>query len=532
MSIYVSGIRQDFDDLEEVAISKAFKKCGILPKDAKSSYIYRMSIDARHGKISKVYTVVIDGVENDEKLVKKIDDFNIRYKEQTKFLLVTGKQKLCERPVVIGFGPCGIFAAYILAKYGYKPIVIERGQNIKERDKAVDKFSQKGCELNENSNIQFGEGGAGTYSDGKLTTRINDSLCDEVLKILVKFGAPSEICKKAKPHIGTDILKNVVKKIRNEIIRLGGDIYFETKLTSINNKNGNLYSINTTKGEIFCTQAILAIGHSARDTFKNIYENGVFLQPKPFSVGVRIEHLQKNINYSLYGKNNKKINLPPAEYNVSHRYNSRACYSFCMCPGGSVVAAQSEQNTIVTNGMSYHARDGLNANSAIAVSVAVSDFENNTPLGGVEFQRYIERSAFNLTGSYKAPCQRFGDFLNDVKSKSCGSVKPTYPIGVEYAEIGKCLPNFVVEQIKIGICSFGKKIKGFDDKDALLTAPETRTSSPVRILRKSDFYSVNINGLIPAGEGAGYAGGIMSSAVDGIKAATCIIEKYSPDFIT
>ena len=530
MSIYVSGIRLPFDKPEYLAIDEAYKKTKLSHTKVQNAFIYRVSIDARRGKISKVYTVILDGVENEQKIVEKLNDATIRCRKIEEFKPILGKKKLQNRPVVIGFGPAGLFAAYILAKYGYKPIVIERGDKIAERDKKVDKFCNGGS-LDVNSIIQFGEGGAGTYSDGKLTTRINDTRCDEVLKILVKFGAPKEICTQAKPHIGTDILKNVVCAMRKEIIRLGGEVHFRNALTGIKISNGNLIAVKTEKGEISCEQAILAIGHSARDTFEMLYKTGVQLEPKPFSVGVRIEHLQQKINNALYGNLADKFNLPPAEYNLSHRENNRACYSFCMCPGGQVVAAQSEENTVVTNGMSYHARNGLNANSALAVSVEPSDFMDGTPLGGVEFQRKIERAAFITTGGYKAPCQKVGDFLEDKRSKNCGEVKPTYPIGVEYGSVADCLPEFVVNQLKLGLSVFGKKIRGFDDKNALLTAPETRTSSPVRINRGENLYSLTANGLIPTGEGAGYAGGIMSAAVDGIRAASCILEQYSAEGI-
>ncbi len=527
MSIYVSGIRLPFGEPQYAAIDEAYKRCKISHTKVKEAFVYRVSIDARRGRITQVYTVVLEGIENEQRLAEQLNDPQIRFRKADEFKPVIGKEKLKNRPVVIGFGPAGLFAAYILAKYGYAPIVIERGDKIDERDKRVDDFYNGGS-LDVNSNIQFGEGGAGTYSDGKLTTRINDSRCDEVLKILVRFGAPKEICTQAKPHIGTDVLKNVVRAMREEIIRLGGDVKFRTSLTGINTQNGSLVSIQTEKGEIVCQQAVLAIGHSARDTFKMLNKDGIYLEPKPFSVGVRIEHLQNKINHALYGNAADKLKLPPAEYNLSHRENNRACYSFCMCPGGHVVAAQSEQNTVVTNGMSYHARNGINANSALAVSVDPSDFADGTPLSGIDFQRKIERAAFLTTGGYKAPCQKVADFFENRRSKSCGEVKPTYPIGVEYGRVADCLPDFVTEQLKIGIRIFGRKIRGFDDKDALLTAPETRTSSPVRIVRGEDLYSLTAHGLIPTGEGAGYAGGIMSAAVDGVRAASRILEQYAP----
>lgn len=527
MSIYVSNIRLPFTEPEYIAIDEAYKRCKISHTQVRQAFIYRVSIDARRGNINKVYTVVLDGVENEQKIAEKLNDLNIRFREINEFSLQTGKKTLNHRPVVIGFGPAGLFASYILAKYGYSPIVIERGDEIGVRDKKVNDFWQNKI-LDLDSNIQFGEGGAGTYSDGKLTTRINDPRCDEVLKILVKFNAPHEIIRQAKPHIGTDILKNVVVGMRKEIIRLGGEVHFNTALKGVKLNQGSLVAIQTQNGEIPCEQAILAIGHSARDTFEMLNANGVHLEPKPFSVGVRIEHLQEKINRALYGNSVDKLNLPSAEYNLSHKENGRACYSFCMCPGGHVVAAQSELNTVVTNGMSYHARDGLNANSALAVSVDPADFSDGTALGGIAFQRKIESMAFKASGGYQAPCQTVGDFLNDRPSKRSGVVKPTYPMGVSYGSISDCLPDFVVNQLKTGLAVFGKKIRGFDDKDALMTAPETRTSSPVRIVRGEDLYSLTASGLIPCGEGAGYAGGIMSAGVDGIRTASHIIEQYAP----
>lgn len=526
MSILVSGIRQPFGEPEENALEAARKQCGLLP-DEGTGAVYRVSIDARHGRISQVYTILLEGVEREAERVERLANPQIRIKRHEPFQPPCGSRKLYSRPVVVGFGPAGLFAAYVLARYGYRPLVLERGDRIEERDQAVERFWSDGA-LDENSNIQFGEGGAGAYSDGKLTTRIGDPLCDEVLRILTQFGAPPEICKMAKPHIGTDVLKNVVRALREEIVRLGGEIRFRCAVSGVQEKNGVLTGLETTNGALPCEQAVLAIGHSARDTFFQLHAAGVYMEPKPFSVGVRIEHLQEQINHALYGKAAGMPGLPPAEYTLSHRENGRACYSFCMCPGGHVVAAQSEPDTVVTNGMSYHARDGRNANAAIAVSVEPADFGDSSPLGGIAFQRKIERAAFAASGGYCAPCQTVGDFLEDRPSKRCGRVRPTYPMGVAYGRVDACLPEFVTRQLRTGLRVFGRKIRGFDDAGALLTAPETRTSSPVRLTRGADFYSRTLAGLIPCGEGAGYAGGIMSAAVDGMRAACRILEQYAP----
>ncbi|MBS7224073.1 MAG: hypothetical protein KH050_01845 [Clostridiaceae bacterium] len=526
MSIFVSGIRQAFGEPEEAAFAAARKMCG-LGADAGDASVYRVSIDARRGRIHQVYTVVLDGLEDEEAFAAGLQMPSVRYKKIAPFAPAFGKEKLVYRPVVVGLGPAGLFAAHTLARFGYKPLVLERGDEIARRDAAVEKFWSGGA-LDPDSNIQFGEGGAGAYSDGKLTTRINDPLCDEILRVLVEFGAPREILRQAKPHIGTDVLKKVVRAMREDIISRGGEVRFRTAVTGLRRESGVLTALYTGKNEIGCEQAVLAIGHSARDTFFSLHDAGVYMEPKAFSVGVRIEHLQEDIDRALYGNSAGLPGLPPAEYTLSHRENGRACYSFCMCPGGHVVAAQSEERTVVTNGMSYHARDGRNANAALAVSVDPSDFDNGTPLGGIAFQRRIERAAFEATGGYCAPCQTVGDFLQDRPTGKIGRVQPTYPVGVVSGRVDTCLPEFVTRQLCTGLRVFGRKIRGFDAADALLTAPETRTSSPVRLSRGEDLYSLTTKGLIPCGEGAGYAGGIMSAAVDGVRAACRIMAQYAP----
>ncbi len=526
MSIFVSGIRQAFGEPEEAAFAAARKMCG-LGAGVGDASVYRVSIDARRGRIHQVYTIALDGLEDEEAFAAGLQMPSVRYKKIEPFAPVFGKKKLVHRPVVVGLGPAGLFAAHTLARFGYKPLVLERGDEIARRDAAVEKFWSGGA-LDPDSNIQFGEGGAGAYSDGKLTTRINDPLCDEILRVLVHFGAPREIVRLAKPHIGTDVLKKVVRAMREDIISRGGEVRFRTAVTGLRRESGVLTALYTGKDEIGCEQAVLAIGHSARDTFFSLHDAGVYMEPKAFSVGVRIEHLQQDINRALYGKSAGLPGLPPAEYTLSHREDGRACYSFCMCPGGHVVAAQSEENTVVTNGMSYHARDGRNANAALAVSVDPSDFDDGTPLGGIAFQRRIERAAFEATGGYCAPCQTVGDFLEDRPTGKIGRVQPTYPIGVVSGRVDACLPEFVTRQLRTGLRVFGRKIRGFDAADALLTAPETRTSSPVRLSRGNDLYNLTTKGLIPCGEGAGYAGGIMSAAVDGVRAACRIMAQYAP----
>ena len=526
MSILVSGIRQPFGEPEETAVESACRQCG-LPYGRTKGLVYRVSIDARHGRIHQVYTILLEGAADEEEIVRKAGSAQIRLKKDTVFAPTPGNARLAHRPVVVGFGPAGLFAAYVLAAYGYRPLVLERGGCLDDRDAAVDRFWSGGA-LDENCNIQFGEGGAGAYSDGKLTTRIADPLCDEVLRTLVRFGAPDDILRQAKPHIGTDLLKLVVRAMRGEIVRLGGEIRFRCALTGLESRAGALAGLRTEQGELACEQAVLAIGHSARDTFLSLNRAGIYMEPKPFSVGARIEHLQEEIDRALYGRAAGMPGLPPAEYTLSYREGGRACYSFCMCPGGQVVAAQSEKDTVVTNGMSYHARDGRGANAAIVVSVDPTDFGQPGPLGGVAFQRQIEHAAFVAAGGYRAPCQTVGDFLDDRASRKAGSVRPTYPIGVAYGRVDTCLPDFVTGMMRTGLRAFGRRIRGFDRADALLTAPETRTSSPVRLTRGADLYSRSLAGLIPCGEGAGYAGGIMSAAVDGIRAACRILEQYAP----
>ena len=526
MAIIVSNIRLPFDLPEEQAIYEARRLTGLTANEVQAA-VCRVSIDARRGHLFRVYSVRLDAQGDEKAFAEKLQMPFVRYKSNEKPAVPCGRKRMAHRPVVVGLGPAGLFAAYTLAKHGYAPLVLERGGDLDARDKAVDAFWARGV-FDPHSNIQFGEGGAGAYSDGKLTTRIGDPLCDTVLETLAAHGAPADIVKKAKPHVGTDILKNVVREMRHEVIKNGGEVRFDTALTSVQIQNGVLCAVDAAGQAIPCERAVIAVGHSARDTFAALHENGVFFAPKAFSVGVRIEHLQEALDRALYGKHAGHPLLPPAVYSLSRRAEGRACYSFCMCPGGVVVAAQSEENTVVTNGMSYHARDGRNANAALAVSVDPVDFADGTPFGGVALQRQIERAAYAQTGSYRAPCQRVGDFLAGRPSGGARTVQPTYPVGVQFGEAAASLPAFAQKMLRDSLPYFGRKMQGFDAADALLTGPETRTSSPVRMTRGEDLFGLGCAGLIPCGEGAGYAGGIMSAAVDGIRAAYRIMEEFQP----
>ena len=437
-----------------------------------------------------------------------------------------------QRPLVVGLGPAGLFAAYTLALHGARPVVIERGQDVTRRATAVESFWAGGA-FNPRSNVQFGEGGAGAFSDGKLTTGISDPRCAHALRILYECGAPEEILCLAKPHIGTDRLPGVVKTLREKIVSLGGDVRFETRLDGLEIEDGRvmaavLETADGAKETLPTGSVVLAIGHSARDTFEMLHALGVTMARKPFSIGARVEHSQKMINHSQYGAAASHPALGAADYKLSVRLpNGRSAYTFCMCPGGSVVAAASEEGGVVTNGMSAFARDGENANSALLVGVEPEDFGGSDPLAGVRFQRRWEQAAFELGGGdYRAPAQRVGDFLQGVSSTGCGDVCPTYRPGVTYTDLARCLPGFVTETMRLALQRMDRQLAGFASPGALLTGVETRSSSPVRIQRGEDGQSVSHAGLYPCGEGAGYAGGILSAAVDGMRVAEALLSAH------
>jgi uncharacterized FAD-dependent dehydrogenase len=517
--IRLTEIKLHLDNKEDDLYVAACNILRIKREEIKKLVIYKKSIDARDkGNIIFVYTLDLE-VVNESRFRNKIIDFS---KEKNNIQI---KRKSVIRPVVVGAGPAGLFAALNLAKAGFRPIIIEQGKKVDERKNDVDLFWKKG-KLNISSNVQFGEGGAGTFSDGKLNTQINNPLCKDVIKSFVKFGAPEEIAYEAKPHIGTDKLIKVVKNIRIEIERLGGEFLFNEKLTDILLENGKIKGIKCkSKNVIYTDTLVLAIGHSSRDTFEMLNEIGIDMEKKAFSVGVRIEHLQEDINKAQYGNFADNKNLGAADYKLFyHSKDNRTAYTFCMCPGGKVIASSSEEGYLVTNGMSEYKRNGINANSGLLISVFPEDFKNESPLAGMYFQRELEEKAFVAGGkNYNAPVQLVGDFIKGKTSTEFGKVKPTYLPGTSFANFDDILPKFVTKTMKEGIAELGRKMKCFADKEAILTGVETRSSSPVRIVRNDNMMSMNIFGIYPCGEGAGYAGGIMSAAVDGIKCARAII---------
>ena len=525
----VSNIKISIDEDPSIIEKLILKKLKIKSSDLVKYYIYKESIDARKGNISFVYTVDVQ-VKNEDKVLNKHIKDVVKIKELKYEGVESGTEKLDKIPVIIGSGPAGLFAGLVLAQRGYKPLLLERGLDVDRRSEDIDLF-WKERKFKNNSNVQFGEGGAGTFSDGKLTTRIKDIRCRKVLEELVNFGSPEEILYSHKPHVGTDILKGVVKNIRNEIIRLGGEVRFDSKVTDIYRVDNGIESITINDNEVIETNiVILAIGHSARDTYEMLHERGVHIIQKPFAIGARIEHPQELINKSQYKDFHNHPRLGAADYRlIEHTSNGRTAYTFCMCPGGSVIASASNEGQVVTNGMSEHARDKDNANSAFLVNVVPGDFGSDHPLAGMYFQEKYERLAYELGGqNYNAPVQLVGDFLNDRISTKIGSVKPSYEPGYTFVDLRECLPQFVTETMKEALSGFDRKIKGFAMDDAVLTGVETRSSAPIRIVRDEEtLESTNTRNLYPCGEGAGYAGGIVTAAVDGIKCAEKIIGKYS-----
>ena len=529
MRYIINNIRLSLQDDIEALKTAASKKLGVTVKDFKSFKISKESIDARRKpNISLVYSVVaeIDGY------MGKVDGDIRLLEEDEADTLVPGTGELKHRPVIVGFGPAGMFAGLILAQNGYKPLIIERGECVEKRTEIVNRYWEKG-ELDPETNVQFGEGGAGTFSDGKLTTRINDRRCDRVLEEFFRSGAHEEIIYKARPHIGSDVLKRVVRRMRERIEELGGTVRFGSRLTSLTIRDSRVYGIEINGNEeIDAEVVILAIGHSARDTFEKLHSQGIGFIQKPFSIGVRIEHPQEMIHRAQYGGAAGSQRLGPADYQLFNKMGERTVYSFCMCPGGIVVASASEPASIVTNGMSEFARDRDNANSALVVSVEPGDFGSSHPLAGIEFQRVWERKAYQTAGSNgAAPVQTLGDFLEGRVSSRFGIVKPSYTGKTTSSDINLCLPGFVTGAMKKSIGYFDNKLKGFGMRDAMLTGVETRTSSPVRIPRGDTLEAEGIKGLYPAGEGAGYAGGIVSAAVDGIRIGEQIVRTFSKNYV-
>ncbi|MEH6354813.1 MAG: NAD(P)/FAD-dependent oxidoreductase [Marinobacter sp.] len=522
--IRLTNIQLALDHDDQAMTSAVLDRLSITAEDLVSVHVHKRGYDARKKtNIVLIYTLDVE-TTHDESLIEKFAEHQLvkETPDMSYQFVASAPVDLQERPVVIGFGPCGLLAGLVLAQMGYKPIILDRGKEVRERTKDTFGFWRKKI-LNTESNVQFGEGGAGTFSDGKLYSQVKDPnhYGRKVLTEFVASGAPNEIMFVSKPHIGTFRLVTMVEQMRAKIIELGGEIRFSARVDDVQIDNGQMTGVVLADGEVIKSRHIaLAIGHSARDTFQMLFDNNVYIEAKPFSVGFRIEHPQSVIDKARFGKNVGNPILGAADYKLVHHCKSgRSVYSFCMCPGGTVVAAASEEHGVVTNGMSQYSRAERNANSAIVVGIDPSDYPGN-PLAGIDFQRALERNAYVLGGSnYDAPAQKVGNFLKGTSSETVGSVAPSFQPGIKLTDLSKALPDFCIEAIREAIPVFNRKIKGFALEDALLTGVETRTSAPICIKRGKDFQSINTQGLYPAGEGAGYAGGILSAAIDGIKVA-------------
>ncbi|MDD6320526.1 MAG: hypothetical protein PUA63_06660 [Oscillospiraceae bacterium] len=514
-------------DPEQEAVRRACKILRLPLRKAANAGVSKLSVDARHGTPVLVYTIAITLNDEGEESALAGASPCVCFTRRPEFSFSQGQTPLLHRPVVVGLGPAGLFAALVLARGGFRPLVLERGPALERRVEQVEHFERTG-ELDPNANIQFGEGGAGTFSDGKLTTRVGDPLCGYVTETFLRHGAPEDIAWRQKPHVGTDLLRGVIASIRSEIEELGGEVLFNTALTGLKTRGGVLEGISTTAGEIACDRLILAVGHSARDTFFMLRTEGLPLACKPFSIGFRAEHLQEEIDRSLYHAAAGHPALPKGEYQLSQKVGSRCVYTFCMCPGGQVCAAASEEGGVVTNGMSYHARDGRNANAAVVVSVDGSDFGED-PTEAVAFQRRLEQAAYRAGGgAYRAPAETVQSFLEGRGQLELGRVQPTYPRGVTPCDLGGLLPDELASDLRTGLRAFGGKLAAYRAPDAVLTGLETRTSSPVRLLRAENLQCVSLPGLYPCGEGAGYAGGIMTAAVDGVRCAAALMQDCAP----
>ncbi|MBQ8681951.1 MAG: FAD-dependent oxidoreductase [Bacilli bacterium] len=516
------------DNIQELR-NKICKKIKCSDKDIINIKLSKKSLDARN-KPNLYYIYEVDiKISNEEKVLKR----NIKNNDILKTpieeyqLPKLGNKKLKQRPIIIGSGPAGLFSAYLLAELGFNPIIIERGEPVEDRTKTVEHFWNTG-ELNKNSNVQFGEGGAGTFSDGKLNTLVKDKdyRMKKVFEIFIKCGANPEILYIHNPHIGTDVLRNVIKNMREYIIAMGGTFLYNTCLTNLVIKDNQITGIEINNKDTIATEVlILAIGHSARDTFEMIHQNNITLEPKPFAIGLRVQHPQSMIDKNQYGENYNK-SLPPASYKLTYQAsNGRGVYSFCMCPGGYVVNASSEKGRLAINGMSYHERNSTNANSAIVVTVSPEDYGYN-PLDGMNYQRKLEEKAYNL-GNGNIPIQLLKDFHNNVENSNLGNITPIFKGNYKITNLNNLLPEEIALALKEAFPNFDKKIKGFNQDYAILAGIETRTSSPIRITRNDNLESINVKGIYPCGEGAGYAGGITTSAMDGLKVAESIIKKYT-----
>jgi len=521
--IRITELKLPVSHEREALYKKAAKALRIRAEEIQDLVVFKRSLDARK-KDNIHYVYVVDVVvANEKKILEKVGGRSVTLSPDFKYRFPEGQIQMDRRPVIVGFGPAGMFCGLLMAQMGMKPIIVERGAAVEARRVDVARFWKEG-ELNPESNVQFGEGGAGTFSDGKLTTRIKDPRCRKVLEEMVRAGAPEEILYDAKPHIGTDLLQPMVKRIREEIIRLGGEVRFSSRMDDIEVVDQTVRAITLNHGErIETDDLILALGHSARDTFELLHKTGFSLEQKPFAMGVRIEHSQAMINAAQYGESGSQ--LPAADYRLTHTtQKGRGVYTFCVCPGGYVVGAASEEGRLVVNGMSEYARGGENVNSALLVQVFPEDFGSNHPLAGMYLQRELEESAFAAGGkNYFAPVQTVGGFL---KKEQKDGVCATYKPGITLCDLHEVLPRFMAEALEEAIPAMGKRLRGFDCEEALLSAVESRSSSPIRILRDKDGESTALKGVYPVGEGAGYAGGIVSAAVDGISAAEHIFMKY------
>jgi uncharacterized FAD-dependent dehydrogenase len=529
----LNEIRLDINHTDEDLEGAILQILGIEREELCAYRIRRKSVDARkRHEVCWIYSVDVTVTDEEPLLKRHANTGKVARAPQTSYQPpVQAPEGVVVRPIVVGSGPCGLFSALFLARMGFRPILIERGRRVKDRSRDVSRFWLTGV-LNPDSNALFGEGGAGTFSDGKLATQIKDrnNRCRAVLEELVEAGAPEEILYASKPHIGTDLLMGVIRNLRRKIVSLGGDVRFETCVTDLIIESGAVRGIVLDDSEEMDGECVVfAIGHSARDTFEMLLRRGVTLEPKPFSVGLRIEHPQKMIDTVQYGAFAGGPRIGAADYRLSQRCaNGRSVYTFCMCPGGSVIAATSEPGCVVTNGMSPHARSRPNANSALLVGVAPTDFADGGPLAGVAFQREWERRAFEMGGgNYFAPAQLVGDFLACRPSRAIGDVEPSYKPGIALCDLAPALPRYAVDALREAIPLFDRRIRGFSRHDAVLTGVETRSSSPVRMVRNKGMESISVAGIFPAGEGAGYAGGILSAAVDGIKTAEAIALRYS-----